>query len=809
MQNLTSRFFLYPKSIGASTRLVFHSVMRTLTLSILSILFIPVPAFASPVINEVMWMGSDISTADEWLEIFNPDSVDIDLSGWSVTSVNSSGKEVVSFRFQTGSVIAAGEYLVIASKAATASRIFHEPYAVSSVLSLPNTKLLLRLRDAESQIVDEVDDGVGSPFAGANPSGGEGKASMQRLDAHALGNLKDNWTTSSVSIGFDAGVAIFGTPGFSSDTDTDSDPEEEPDDPAPDPPETPGCSDPLQIAIAVQSGPLVAVGKATVNFQAVATEGSLSGVECRWSYGDGFSSTSCNPPVHSFVGAGTYRVILEAKNQCDITLQQEQVVQVLPDAASPTSSSAQPTWYDGSRLVMIGALPNPPGTDTSKEWIEIKNLEEKPVDLRGWKLAVGETSIRSFPLKDSIGPRSTLRLYNSELQFSLPNTTSKVQLIPPNGVAISTIVWKSADEDRTYFPDDIRALSVRCRVLRVTGPVTFLCELDGDAAAALGRETVTVRIPNIGIDSAMTIKEDPIEYLGALIEGKNIELQFSTDIWDDLGRLMADAIIDDRMLLRDQLLLSKIWIQFGALDNNKKEELMMINNDIADSYNLSISEVYPSPFPAPKGVIDRDWKNAEWLELENHEQFSVDLSGWKVVTKNSEKNLTEGLKVSSGSRIILYTSTIGLSLRNAGDNVRLVSPQGSVVSSVEYPVIKNGTSFAVDRTGSCITIEPTPGLDNSCVKPVVRTRSAIAKSVAAKKSTAKVKAFAASYRAQADSETDDQQLVVLQDEPTSTSWFSLAFAACMGVAVSMIFGLIMASHGVLDRMKNRNKILNK
>ncbi len=754
-------------------------------------------------------MGSDLSTADEWLEIHNPETFDIDLSGWSITSVNSSAKEIVSLRFATGSLIAAGEYLVIASKATAASRLLSEPFVASSTLSLPNTKLLLRLRDAGNAIIDEVDDGVGSPFAGSNPSGSEGKASMQRIDSHVSGNLKDNWTTSTLSIGFDTGVIIFGTPGLSSESDAESEPDEEPETPTPSPPDTAGCTDPLEIAIAVQSGPLVAVGKATVNFQAVATVGSLSGVACSWSFGDGFSSTSCNPPVHSFVGEGTYSVRLEAKNQCDTTLQQEQIVQVLPDPASASSSVAQTVWYDGSRLILREALPNPTGTDTGKEWVDIKNLEQKAVDLRGWKLAVGETSIRSYLLKNFIGPSDTLRLYDSELKFTLPNTSSKIQLIAPNGVVLSTIPWKAADDDRTYFPDDIRSLTVRGRVLRVTGPTTFMLELDGDARAAIGAETVTIRVPTIALNPVRNSQENYDEYLRALIENKYIELQFGTDIWDETGTLLADVIVDDRIMLRDQLLVSKIWIQDSALIKDQKDTSVVIFKREETVGDLVLSEVYPSPFPVQKDGSSPDWKNKEWLEIENRAQYAVDISGWSIVTSRSEKALPEGLKIASGSRLVLYTSTIGLSIRNAGDSIRLVSEQGTVMSTLEYPEMKNGMSFHEDPDGACVTIQPTPGSPNVCVKPVVKTRSAIAKSVAAKKSTAKVKAYAASYRAQSDSDTNDQVPILLQSKPESTSWLSLALAVVMGMGVSMIFGFLMASNGILDQLKNRVKILNK
>lgn len=771
--------------------------MRTLFfLSVIILFIVPARALASPVISEVMWMGTGLSSSDEWLEVMNPDAQDTDLSGWSVTSVNSSGKEIVSYRFATGAVVAAGEYIVIASKTAANSHLQSEPYGVSSALSLPNTKLQLRLRDAENSVIDEVDDGAGAPFAGENPSGNLGKASMERIDPAVLGTIKENWRTATSSLGFDPDTGNFGTPGFPFEAD--------------EPVDDGSCSDPLEIAIAVQSGPLLAVGKATVNFQAVATEGTLSGVVCSWSYGDGFLSTSCNPPVHTFANPGTYSVRLEAKNQCGITLTQEQIVEVKPDPSSQASNQPNTQWYDGSKLMITGALPNPVGTDTGKEWIEIKNLEDRAVDLRGWKLAVGETSIQSYLLPGSIGPKETLRMFDSELKFKLPNTSSKLQLMTPSGIALSSVLWKSAEEDRVYLPDEIRSLTVRGRVVKVTGPVTFILQLEPDAASVLGDDTVNVLILGVTPNPDVVIKnnEGPYEMLRALIENKNIELQFDTDLWDDMGRLLAHVYIEGGILAETQMIISKLWVVDNDLQYVKKKEFQDLERSLTSSdpeessslqadfsaVRLALSEIYPAPFPLSKDSSEAGWKNQEWLEIENLNQKAVDLSGWKLKTEKSEKSLPEGLKVASGSKLIIYTSSIKLSLRNAGDIISLVSPDGTIVASLEYPELKNGMSYAAFEGDFCTTIQPTPGEGNACAAAptkVAKAKAAPKTATTAKKVSARVKSYAASYRAQANTEASEVPLVLASPKPVTSDWQWIVFAFIVGFGFSGI-GLLIA-----------------
>lgn len=172
---------------------------------------------ASVVISEVMWMGSDRSTADEWIELTgfaNQDgpSMPRSLSGWTITQ-QKEGAEVILARFPAGSFLASGGVLVVSNYTSKESRLFADPYLHTTSMSIPNTKLLLRLRDQSGSLIDEVDDAIGAPFAGSNASGFP-KASMERMDLRSPGTRKENWTSAERSIGWDEGGAIFGTPGF-------------------------------------------------------------------------------------------------------------------------------------------------------------------------------------------------------------------------------------------------------------------------------------------------------------------------------------------------------------------------------------------------------------------------------------------------------------------------------------------------------------------------------------------------------------------------------------------------------------------
>jgi len=79
-----------------------------------ALLLCALPASADPVINEIMFRPGTAypeNTALEFVEIYNPDDLVVDLSGWAFT-------KGIDFHFPEGTSIAAGGYLVIASNPA-------------------------------------------------------------------------------------------------------------------------------------------------------------------------------------------------------------------------------------------------------------------------------------------------------------------------------------------------------------------------------------------------------------------------------------------------------------------------------------------------------------------------------------------------------------------------------------------------------------------------------------------------------------------------------------------------------------------
>jgi hypothetical protein len=173
-------------------------------------------------LTEVAWAGSDLSSADEWLELSAFPAATgavitepLNLRGWRIAVRKDIGETTIA-AIDRDLFVASGSVVVIANNGASVSRLEEEPAYISTSVSLPNTKLQIRLYDAPGVLVDEVDDFVGAPFAGSNPSAVSGlpKATMERISVRQPGTDKANWQTAVTSRGFDESANMLGSPGF-------------------------------------------------------------------------------------------------------------------------------------------------------------------------------------------------------------------------------------------------------------------------------------------------------------------------------------------------------------------------------------------------------------------------------------------------------------------------------------------------------------------------------------------------------------------------------------------------------------------
>jgi hypothetical protein len=164
----------------------------------------PTPVgFLSIIINEVAWAGTAASTSDEWIELWNPGSSPINLTGWILRGVD--GTPTIAL---TGTIPAGGFFLLERTDDTTVSDIGADQIYTGD---LGNFGEILHLLDSSNRLVDTANSN-GGPWPGNSSTLG----SLERR-----GQIQDSetaWITNvgpptAVVWGHDAlGGQIKGTP---------------------------------------------------------------------------------------------------------------------------------------------------------------------------------------------------------------------------------------------------------------------------------------------------------------------------------------------------------------------------------------------------------------------------------------------------------------------------------------------------------------------------------------------------------------------------------------------------------------------
>jgi len=169
------------------------------------------------VINEVMWMGSSASTADEWLELKNTTDKTINFSETPCSLYDVNGKKLVDINKGT---ISANGYFLIANRPKdfkfnngkeSALNIDPDILRNYSTSFLSNSELKIVLKNGAGDIIDTAGDG-GKPLAGSYTSNQKWE-SMERNEPPSDGTKKESWHTATTSVNFDPGATEKGTPG--------------------------------------------------------------------------------------------------------------------------------------------------------------------------------------------------------------------------------------------------------------------------------------------------------------------------------------------------------------------------------------------------------------------------------------------------------------------------------------------------------------------------------------------------------------------------------------------------------------------
>ncbi len=129
-----------------------------------------------------------------------------------------------------------------------------------------------------------------------------------------------------------------------------------------------------------------------------------------------------------------------------------------------------------NKISISEIFPNPKGTDTDKEWIELYNPENHNVNLGNWRLVITNTKKGTKPKiiklsdKITVAPHSYLILDSSNSKFSLLNSNCKIELRDFVEKNIDTVNYAKTKEDLSLSKIQIKGSSSGKNLITWTNP---------------------------------------------------------------------------------------------------------------------------------------------------------------------------------------------------------------------------------------------------------------------------------------------------------------------------------------------------
>jgi len=152
------------------------------------------------VINEIMYNPSPLYDSEDWIEIYNPNAVSLDLNGWTFKDQNNDHQFIIP----EGSIVLPYDYMILAKNQLK----FNQAYSsVENVIGdfgvgingfgLSSQGELIRLYNLQGDLIDLVDYGITDPWPSlANGTG----PSLQLIDPGLDNNIGSNWISSPVDL---------------------------------------------------------------------------------------------------------------------------------------------------------------------------------------------------------------------------------------------------------------------------------------------------------------------------------------------------------------------------------------------------------------------------------------------------------------------------------------------------------------------------------------------------------------------------------------------------------------------------------
>lgn len=113
-------------------------------------------------------------------------------------------------------------------------------------------------------------------------------------------------------------------------------------------------------------------------------------------------------------------------------------------------SAGGSAYISPSKDILISEIfPDPAGSDSEKEFIELFNRGSDAIDLSGWRL--GDSSGYEYELSGTVYPKEYLVIYRKESRIALNNSKDEIKLFQPEKMKpLQTVKFEKAKEGESF-----------------------------------------------------------------------------------------------------------------------------------------------------------------------------------------------------------------------------------------------------------------------------------------------------------------------------------------------------------------------
>ncbi|MFH1326053.1 MAG: lamin tail domain-containing protein [Candidatus Falkowbacteria bacterium] len=370
-----------------------------------------------------------------------------------------------------------------------------------------------------------------------------------------------------------------------------------------------------------------------------------------------------------------------------------------------------------NKIIINEILPNPTGSDEADEWVELKNTGDEEVDVNGWKISDATAKIYMIKTDDfltTIIPAQGYFLIKREVSNIALNNSSGdlVELFWPNEELADQVEYSGkAEEEMSFARDEDHANK-------------------SEASEAMWSWT-TIPTPEEKNEIVYNNKSPQaiINCVKQVVVGDEVLFDASDSVdleGDKLNYFWQINLATTTIATSTEISFDFVFAKIGNYEINltvvdsenasssalEKIKVSSVNFSIAgdtvnQNYNIYITEVFPNPAGADGEL--------EFIEIYNADEIAVNLNGWKLDDAEGGSRpyiIGEDVFIDAGQYLEFMRTETNLALNNTYDSARLFNDFNELIFEINFDEIIEDASYAFNDGQWQWTNEVTPGMEN-------------------------------------------------------------------------------------------------